>query len=209
MRSVRVVRIIRMWNKKQKAKSEERSREPAAISIDPVPVKGAEKDSRKRLFLRGAALLIVGGFAAAVLPKRAEALVMGSTPGTSVLGLKNSSNSRINPATEESVAALLLGNSVLKKTTVISSSGTVHTPSSGKKIRLYTSKFSLDATMTSISFRFTAGGTDFEKYLAPRTGGLYGTNNHPNYVEGGVNEVLYCAISGTGNVQINIDYLEV
>ena len=203
------VRMIRMWNKKQKAKSAERSREPAAISIDPVPVKGAEKDSRKRLFLRGAALLIVGGFAAAVLPKRAEALVMGSTPGTSVLGLKNSSNSRINPATEESVAALLLGNSVLKKTTVISSSGTVHTPSSGKKIRLYTSKFSLDATMTSISFRFTAGGTDFEKYLAPRTGGLYGTNNHPNYVEGGVNEVLYCAISGTGNVQINIDYLEV
>lgn len=198
-----------MWNKKQRAKSAERSREPASISIDPVPVKGAEKDSRKRLFLRGAALLIVGGFAAAVLPKRAEALVMGSTPGTSVLGLKNSSNSRINPATEESVAALLLGNSVLKKTTVISSSGTVHTPSSGKKIRLYTSKFSLDATMTSISFRFTAGGTDFEKYLAPRTGGLYGTNNHPNYVEGGVNEVLYCAISGTGNVQINIDYLEV
>jgi hypothetical protein len=63
--------------------------------------------------------------------------------------------------------------------------------------------------MTSVSFRFTSGGTDFEKYVAPRTGGLYGTNNHPNYKEGGVDEVVYCAINGTGNVQINIDYLEV
>jgi hypothetical protein len=63
--------------------------------------------------------------------------------------------------------------------------------------------------MSSVSFRFTSGGTDHEIYLSPRMGGLYGTNNHPNYVEGGVDEVLYCAISGTGSVQINIDYLEV
>jgi hypothetical protein len=60
-----------------------------------------------------------------------------------------------------------------------------------------------------VSFRFTAGGTDYEKYVTPKSGGLYGSNNHPNYIEGGVDEVLYCNISGTTTVQINIDYLEV
>lgn len=154
-------------------------------------------------------MVVAGVIGSGLFPKRADALVMGSTPAAGVVGLKNAANTRINPATAEDIAALLAGNEVLKKTTVLSSSGTVHTPGSGKKIRLYTSKFSLDANFTNVSFRFTSGGTDFEKYLSPRLGGLYGTNNHPNYVEGGVDEVLYCAMSGTGNIQINIDYLEV
>jgi len=166
-------------------------------------------DARKRLFLRGTVLLLGGFVATTLFPRRADALVMGSTPGSSVLGLKNSSNARINPATEDTLALLRSGLPVLKKTTSLAASGNVHTPDSGKKIRLYTSKFSLDTNLTSVGFRFTSGGTDFERYIAPRTGGLYGTNNHPNYVEGGVDEVLYCAISGSGTVQINIDYLEV
>lgn len=78
-----------------------------------------------------------------------------------------------------------------------------------KKIRVYASRFSLTADATSVSFRFTSGGTDHEKYVSPKTGGLYGSNNHPNYIEGGVDEVLYCVISGTTTVQINVDYLEV
>lgn len=63
--------------------------------------------------------------------------------------------------------------------------------------------------MSDVSFRFTSGGTDYEKYISPKAGGLYGSNNHPNFVEGGVNQDLYCVINGTGTVQINIDYLEV
>lgn len=179
------------------------------IPVQALQKEDAPKDERKRLFLKGFAVIVAGFFASSLFPSRAEALVLGSTPSSGVVGMKNAGNARINPATEESLAALLLGNSVLKKTTVLSSSGTVHTPSSGKKVRLYTSKFSLDANMTSVSFRFTSGGTDFEKYLSPRLGGLYGTNNHPNFVEGGVNEALYCTMSGTGSLQINIDYLEV
>jgi hypothetical protein len=178
-----------------------------ASYVEPEELEGIFSDgehagNKKRLFLKGLVIVAGGLFATALFPKRADALVLGSNPGTSIIGLKDASNTRINPTKLE-------GNSVIKKTVVLTASGTVHTPSSGKKIRLYTSKFSLDTTMASISFRFTAGGTDHEKYLAPRTGGLYGTNNHPNFVEGGVNEVLYCAIDGTGNVQINIDYLEV
>lgn len=153
--------------------------------------------------------MAVGAVAASALPKRASALVMGSTPGTGVVGVKDATNARINPATEEALELLRQGQPVLKKTVTITDSGTIHTPSSGKKIRLYNNKFSLSASITSLSFRFTSGGSDFEIYLAPRTGGLYGTNNHPNYVEGGVDEVLYCSMSGTASVQVNIDYLEV
>jgi hypothetical protein len=134
---------------------------------------------------------------------------MGSTPSSSVVGVKNSSNTRIDPATEDTLATLLTGQGVTKLSISLSSSGNVRTPDSGKRIRVYASRFSLTADATSVSFRFTSGGTDHEKYVSPKTGGLYGSNNHPNYIEGGVNEVLYCVISGTTTVQINIDYLEV
>lgn len=204
---------MRLFGKRARAKKAISAAQPSEdlpVPVEAMPVvTDAARDERKRLFLKGFIAVVGGIFVSSLFPKRADALVLGSTPSSSIVGVKNASNTRINPATEESLAALILGNSVLKKTLVLSGSGTVHTPASGKKIRLYNSKFSLDATMTSVSFRYTSGGTDFEKYLAPRTGGLYGMNNHPNFVEGGVDQVLYCVISGTGNVQINIDYLEV
>jgi hypothetical protein len=98
---------------------------------------------------------------------------------------------------------------ILKKTIALSASGIVHTPATNKKISLFSVKFSLSADMTDVSFRWTAGGADFEKYLAPKTGGLYGANNHPDYIEGAVDQPLYCNITGSGNVQVNIDYLEI
>lgn len=185
----------------------------ASKETEPIFALGDEKaaliDGDKRNFLKLAGVLGLGVMAASALPEKAQAYVMGSAPTSGVVGVKDAANARISPATEETLQALVEGNSVLKKTVSLSSSGTVHTPGSGKKVRIYNTKFSLDATMTSVSFRFGSGGTDFEKYVAPRTGGLYGTNNHPNYKEGGVDEAVYCVISGTGNVQINIDYLEV
>jgi len=189
--------------------SETQPVEPPVLDSSAVPEAKEEVDEGKRLFLRLAGLAGLGVVASSVLPQKAEAFVMGSSPTSAVVGVKNASNTRINPATDETLQSILAGNYVLKKTTVLTSSGVVHTPASGKKIRVYNNKFSLTANMSSVSFRFTSGGTDHEIYLSPRMGGLYGTNNHPNYVEGGVDEVLYCAISGTGSVQINIDYLEV
>jgi len=166
-------------------------------------------DSNKRSFIKIMGIAGVGLAASQLIPKKAEALIMGGTPSTSTIGVKNASNTRVNPATEESIASLLTGQGVTKLTISLSASGIVRTPASGKKIRVYASRFSLTADATSVSFRFTAGGTDHEKYISPKTGGLYGANNHPNYVEGGVDEVLYCVISGTTSVQINIDYLEI
>lgn len=98
---------------------------------------------------------------------------------------------------------------ILKKTIMLFASGAVHTPQANKKIALFSLKFSLSADMSAVSFRWTAGGADFEKYLSPKAGGLYGANNHPDYIEGAVDEPLYCNISGSGNVQVNLDYLEI
>ncbi|MEY4440705.1 MAG: hypothetical protein RLY49_331 [Candidatus Parcubacteria bacterium] len=167
------------------------------------------QDSDKRSFLKILGIAGVGLAASQLIPSKAEALIMGGTPSASTIGVKNASNTKINPATEETLQGLVSGQGVSKFTTTLSSSGTVLTPASGKKIRVYASRFSLTADATSVSFRFTSGGTDHEKYVSPKTGGLYGANNHPNYIEGGVDEVLYCAISGTTTVQINIDYLEI
>lgn len=168
-----------------------------------------ESDTNKRFFLKALGIAGAGVVASQLLPNKASALVMGSTPSSSVVGVKDGSNIRINPATEDTLTSILTGQGVIKLSTNLAASGTVRTPASGKKIRVYATRFSLTADATSVSFRFTAGGTDYEKYVTPKTGGLYGSNNHPNYIEGGVDEVLYCNISGTTTVQINVDYLEV
>ncbi len=197
-----------------RSQPEEHSKNVSSAVFVPSPeAHTAEKtqpaDANKRFFLKALGLAGVGVVASQVLPHKASALVMGSTPSSSVVGVKNASNTRINPATDETLSSLIVGNGVTKLTTSLSSSGNVRVPASGKKIRVYASRFSLTADATSVSFRFTSGGTDHEKYVSPKSGGLYGANNHPNYVEGGVDEELYCAISGTTTVQINIDYLEV
>ncbi len=168
-----------------------------------------ESDSRKRSLLKLMGVVGAGAVAASLIPRKAEALVFGSSPTSNIVGLKNAANTRISPATEETLSASIAGQAILKKTVALTSSGIVHSPASGKKVRVYNSKFSLSADMTSVSFRFISGGTDYEKFLAPKTGGLYGANNQPNYVEGGVDEDFYCVINGTGTVQINVDYLEI
>lgn len=173
--------------------------------MDAAPTSTVESnlvDENRRTFIKLAGLAGLGIAVSSAMPQKAEALVMGGTPSTSVVGVKDSTNTRVDPA-------IKTGNLINKKTVALTGSGTVHTPASGKKIRLYNAKFSLSADMTSVAFRFTSGGTNFEYYYAPKTGGLYGSNNHPNYIEGGVDEVLYAVITGTGTVQINMDYLEV
>jgi hypothetical protein len=181
----------------------------AEIVSPPEEVKVIQENTKKRLFLKLLGVVGLGFIGTLVLPKRADAYVFGSAPASSVVGVKNASNTRINPATDESVQALGAGLGVSKATVSLAASGNVLSPSSGNKIRVYSNRFSLTADATFVSFRFTAGGSDYEKYMAPKTGGLYGANNHPNYIEGGVDEVLYCVISGTTTVQINVDYLEV
>jgi len=201
--------IVKTRNQKTSKKITRVSLGNTAVLPTSVVVGRDKIDNQKRNFLKIAGVASAGLIASQLIPKKAEALIMGSTPSSSVVGVKDDSNVRINPATEETLASILEGQSVEKLSINLSVSGNILTPGSGKKIRVYSSRFSLTADATSVSFRFTSGGTDHEKYVSPKTGGLYGANNHPNYVEGGVNEVLYCVISGTTTIQINVDYLEV
>ena len=64
-------------------------------------------DKDKRAFLKVAGVAGAGLATSLLLPKKVEALIMGSSPTTGVVGVKNSTNARINPATEETLSALL------------------------------------------------------------------------------------------------------
>ncbi len=63
-------------------------------------------DTKKRLFLKLLGIAGLGFVGSLLTPKRADALVFGSTPTSNVVGVKNNSNARVNPATEETVATL-------------------------------------------------------------------------------------------------------
>ena len=65
------------------------------------------RDKDKRTFLKAAGIAGLSIIASLFLPKKADALIMGSSPTTGVVGVKNSTNARINPATEETVSSLL------------------------------------------------------------------------------------------------------
>jgi hypothetical protein len=64
-------------------------------------------DGDKRNFLKVAGVAGVGVAVAAMIPDKAHALVLGSSPTSGVVGVKNAANARINPATEETVNSLL------------------------------------------------------------------------------------------------------
>lgn len=62
-------------------------------------------DQKRRLFLKSLGALGLGVFGASMFPKKTNALVMGGTPATSVVGVKDASDVRISPATETSLAS--------------------------------------------------------------------------------------------------------
>ncbi len=63
-------------------------------------------DDNKRLFLKFAGVAGLGIAASALFPNQADAYVAGSTPTSNVVGLKDSSNARIDPATEATLALI-------------------------------------------------------------------------------------------------------
>ena len=63
-------------------------------------------DEKRRLFLKTLGVIGAGAVGASMLPKKAEALVMGGTPGASVVGVKNTGDVRIDPATEGTAGSI-------------------------------------------------------------------------------------------------------
>lgn len=64
-------------------------------------------DKNKRSFLKVAGIAGAGLVGSLLLPEKADALIMGSSPTTGVVGVKDSTNTRINPATEETLNEVL------------------------------------------------------------------------------------------------------
>ena len=64
-------------------------------------------DKNKRTFLKAAGFAGIGLVGSLFLPKKADALIMGSAPTTGVVGVKNATNVRINPATEGTLGGVL------------------------------------------------------------------------------------------------------
>jgi hypothetical protein len=77
------------------------------------------KDFDKRGFLKVLGMAGLGLAATSLLPKKADALILGGTPTSSVVGVKNVANTRINPATEETL------DEVLKKTDLTFDTGSL------------------------------------------------------------------------------------
>ena len=100
------------------------------------------------------------------------------------------------------------GCNVLRMTIALTASDVVLTPTNGKELHVFSIKFTLSDDMDDVSFRFNDDGTDFEKYLFPKTGGQYGSMQNPHFIEGEIDDELYCVITGTGTVQINVEYSE-
>ncbi len=63
-------------------------------------------DTNKRAFLKLAGVAGIGLVASQMLPKSADAYVMGSSPTSNVVGVKDSTNARIDPATEATLALI-------------------------------------------------------------------------------------------------------
>ena len=70
--------------------------------------KAGVTDSNKRFFLKLLGGAGLGFFASTLFANKAEALVLGSHPGSSVVGIKDASNNRINPAKEDGNLATLV-----------------------------------------------------------------------------------------------------
>lgn len=68
-------------------------------------VKDVNKHKRDFLKVLGVAGLGIAG--TALFPKKADALILGGTPTSSVVGVKNVANTRVNPATEETLDEVL------------------------------------------------------------------------------------------------------
>lgn len=75
-------------------------------------------DDNKRAFLKIAGVAGLGIAASALFPKGAEAYVTGSTPTSNVVGSKDASNVRINPAKEDGNLATIAGKDFATQTTL-------------------------------------------------------------------------------------------
>ncbi len=89
------------------AKQSESIREEILDATQVEQLANNVKDFNKRGFLKILGVAGLGIAGTALFPKKADALILGGTPTSSVVGVKNVANTRINPATEETLGTVL------------------------------------------------------------------------------------------------------
>lgn len=104
-------------------------------------------------------------------------------------------------------------DSVLTKSITSSASGdaTVHTPASGKSIRLFYLGYSADGANSAdvtAYVKFGAGSAIYKQSLAAKAMFAH-TVAARRYVQGAVDEALTLNLSAAQTVHVNIEYLEV
>ena len=97
---------------------EESAATPAELFARSTKKEKANIDTEKRGFLKLAGVLGLGALAASALPQKAQAYVMGSSPTSGVVGMKNAANTRIDPATEGGNLATIAGKDFATQTTL-------------------------------------------------------------------------------------------
>jgi hypothetical protein len=148
------------------------ARGPVIQSVRTIPRPVTPNDSingDKRTFLKAAGVVGLGVVAATVLPKTAEAYVMGSSPTSGVVGMKNAANTRIDPATENGNLASIKTNT----DPLVASGGgayvrqdstaTIAKESGGNLATLAGKDFATEATLAAIKTqtdKFTFSGSN-------------------------------------------------
>lgn len=90
-----------------KEKIKEITYQPQSVAgVDDIQKTTRAADDRKRIFLKTMSIASVGVLGALLWPKKADAFVFGSTPASNVVGTKNAANTRINPATEDTLTLI-------------------------------------------------------------------------------------------------------
>jgi len=72
-------------------------------------IEASKKINNKRTFLKLAGVVGLGAAASLLIPKKAEALVFGSTPASNVVGIKDHLGNKIDPAKEDGNLAIIAG----------------------------------------------------------------------------------------------------
>lgn len=128
-----------------------------------------EVDTDKRGFLKVAGIVGLGALAASALPEKAHAYVMGSSPTSGVVGIKNSANNRVDPALEGGNLASVKTNTDPLVTSGggayirQDSTGTIARESGGNLATLAGKDFATEATLAAIKTqtdKFTFSGSN-------------------------------------------------
>ena len=114
------------------------------------------RDSKKRFFLKTVGAVGIGALIYSLFSKKAQALVFGSAPATSVVGLKDSSNTRISPAKEEDTFPT---GSSSDGTIALASADTWYAVPSSAPTTDYTIIVSLENADGTVRWSFNNGGT--------------------------------------------------